>query len=320
MSELTPDPEQAKKYKETADLRAQNAITKLNPIAFKAPNLLPAWITLVRCCVYLRDFDLASRYIQNGYQLASEPSVRQEIARLAAQILIEQSDEYKDMNDESQFRKRLFALCESIATDFRLEVAFQRVLDFFDKDKATSQQDLWLRDAIVGSANQRIPGVIHILLGMREISDGNFAEGKKHWEIASQQFQFAQYAINNLIRVYTREKKLPFDEKIDFLTVALELFPQQPAFYMTRGEFNKEAGNYEQAAEDLEIAAIDLPKMLSIFEDLAECYEKLGNDEKTLKYKNKVERLRAELEAQQRGEELPVAPPSDEDKNKNDEK
>ncbi len=123
-----------------------------------------------------------------------------------------------------------------------------------------------------------------------------------------------------MIRVYAREKKLPFDEKIDFLTVALELFPQQPAFYMTRGEFNKEAGNYEQAAKDLEIAAIDLPKMVSIFESLAECYEKLGNDEAALKYTNKVERLRAELEAQQRGEELPATPPTDEDKTKNDEK
>ena len=224
------------------------------------------------------------------------------------------------MSNEEEFRGKLFALCEAIISEFRIDDPYKKLIPLFAKESVSSDQEIWIRDAISGNKDVRVAGIIHILLGIREIDDENYSEGEKHWEIANQQFQFSQYAINNMIRNYASEKELAYEKKLEFLTVALELFPQQTAFFYTRGNYHKEAKNYELAIEDLEFAAKRFTKVLDLFHSLAECYEELGNTSKAAEHNRTADNLIAEIEAQRRrARNLPQIEKTEEEDEESDE-
>ena len=295
------DPANADKYNLESKRRAQSAITKYRLIAFRIPNYFPLWLTLVRCAVHLKDFDQADELITSSHQLASDKGTRDNIARLSAQILVEKADAVEDISTEEGYREKLFALCESITTDFRLEESYKRIVELLDNPDASGEQEIWIRSAISSSNKVHIPGVVHVIVGLQDITDENYGEGEEHWKTANQQFQFAQYAINNIVRVFAQEKEIGYEKRLEYMTVATELFPQQPIFRMTRGNFHKEAGQYESAIKDLENArksmAIDL---LPLVESLVECYEKTGNAEKQDELQKIVDEMKLKAEQAQR--------------------
>ena len=90
-----------------------------------------------------------------------------------------------------------------------------------------------------------------MLLGMREISKGNISEGEKHWRIAERQFEGTQIIINNLIDVAVNERPKEFNHLLDMITLGIELFPNQPNFYQTRGVYLMKQGAFENAIDDL---------------------------------------------------------------------
>ena len=72
------------------------------------------------------------------------------------------------------------------------------------------------------------------------------------------------------------------------------MFPQSPNFYVTRGRFAKDAENYSEAIEDFEFAEARLPANLSLLENMLECYEKIGDQEKVTEYSGKIEEQETE--------------------------
>ena len=309
------DPSNIERYERESRLRAEAAINQYKLFAYRYPNVFQLWLALIRCAVHLEDFDQADELITSSLQLVSEQTTRQQISQLSAQILVEKSDSFSDLSTEEGYRDKLYALCESIATDFRLEESYKRIVTLFDNEDI-QDQDIWLRGAITGSGSKKIqiPGVIHILVGLRDIIDENYSEGEKHWELANQQFQFAQYSINNLIKIYSREKEISYEKRLEFMTVVMELFPQQPVYFLTRGEFHKEAEKYDEAISDLEFAKKNFAGVLSLVESLAECYEKVGNTEKQQECEEEAEGIRAKaIAAQRAARNLPPLETEDED-------
>ena len=113
---------------------------------------------------------------------------------------------------------------------------------------------------------------------------------------------------------------MAYEKKLEFLTVALELFPQQTAFFYTRGNYHKEAKKYELAIEDLEFAAKRFTKVVDLFESLSECYEELGNTSKAAEHDRTVETLLAEIEAaRRRARNLPPIEKKEEEENDEEE-
>ncbi|MEM9409714.1 MAG: hypothetical protein AAGA30_01285, partial [Planctomycetota bacterium] len=239
------------------------------------------------------------KFINEGYQLAQIPEIRQTLAQLKAQIEVERARTYVEMDDETQFLSKLYAICEAIKTDVQVPQGYNELLYFVDGFESDSDKDDWLRDSILGidigskSANMdpRIPGVIHIVIGFRDILAGEIDNGEKHWEIAGQQFQLTPFAINYLLQVYIEERDVDVARRDELVTTAIEMYPQSPHFYATRGRYFLDDENYKGAIEDLEFAAARIPKAKTIFENLIECYNAIEDPENAAKYQAKIDEL-----------------------------
>ena len=129
----------------------QQFIIKHEKNAHLYPDALPFWISIVRTCMLIDEYEKANEFILRGYQLASNPEVRQILAQLAAQIKVEESKTFEDMDDEGQFLKRLFALCNGIKTNVQVLPAYRELIYFVDEIEADSNQEYWMQDSILGS-------------------------------------------------------------------------------------------------------------------------------------------------------------------------
>ncbi len=286
---------------EEARLSGMRFIAKHQKNARDFPNVLPFWVSIVKTCMLLEDYDRGENYILQGYQLAQDPEVRQTLAQLAAQIEVERAKSLEDMDDEEQFIDKLYALATAIKTDVRVPEGYSELLYYVDGYDMESEQDLWLRDSVLGGSSKaddanfnldpRVPGVIHIILGLRDIVNGNVNDGQKHWEISGQQFQLAPFAINYFIQVFAEKRELNNEKRNELISIAIEMFPQSPHFYATRGRFLMENKKHSEAIEDLKFASARIPDSKTILGNLVECYETLGDSEKANKYQKKIDKL-----------------------------
>ena len=288
---------------EDAVLTGMRFINKHEKKARDFPNVLPLWVSIVKTCILLEDFDRGERYILEGYQLAQDPEVRQTLAQLAAQIAVEKAKSFTDMDDEGAFLDRLYALAAAIKTDVKVPEGYAELMYFVDGFDFDSEQDQWLRGSILGGSasagddiDHRVPGVIHIILGLRDIVAGDADDGQKHWEIAGEQFKLSPFAINYFIQVFADERELQEDKRNDLISIAIKMFPQSPHFYATRGRYFLADENYEKAIKDLEFAAARIPDSTSILENLVACFEAEGNQEKAGDYQKKIDEINARAE------------------------
>jgi hypothetical protein len=276
-------------------------INKHRADASRMPNVLPFWVSLVRTCILIDEFDQAEEFLNLGYQLAQHPDVRNALLLVGAQLEVKRAEKFSNMDDEREFTERLFSLCNAIRTYYGTEPAYVELLYYIDEFDLESEKDSWLRNSIIADGereaakNTGISGVIHVVLGLRDVIWDDKKSGKKHWEIAGQQFLFSPHSIDMFIQIYAREKKLDSQARNDLISVAIELFPQSPQFYVTRGRYALEDEQFEKALKDLKFAEVRIPENLGLLEDLATIHEKLGDEDGVTSYRRKIEKLQARL-------------------------
>ena len=293
---------------EEARTRLNYQISKLRNLAQKRPNVIQVWVSMVRCAILLKDFKLASEIVVEGQQLVDDLAARMQLLRMASGILVKQADEYRDMGDPNQYRNRVHALCQAIQVNQRDRIVYLNLLDFVvppvqdetgsgqqpsdNKQTRNARQSrpdfseserIWLNDAMIGCRSPEMAGVIHAMLGMREIADGNVSDGEKHWRISDKQLPGrAKVVVNQLIDVAAMERPSDFPNMLDMITLGIEMFPDEPVYYQTRGVFLMGQGKYDEAVKDLVYASEKLPQNVVLDKYLVDCYEKLGNQRKKL--------------------------------------
>ena len=285
-----------------AEVKGKQFIDKYIFYAQRFPDVLPLWISIVKVCIQIGDFERGNEYLVRGHQLAQDEASRNTLAKLAAQIEIEKARSFEDLDNEDDFIGKLYALCEAIKTDFQIPEGYKEVLYFIDGFPLDDDKDYWIRDSLLSASNQernrdpRLPGVIHILIGLRDILNDQEDAGIRHWEIANQQFKYSPFVINNLIQTYVDDRKA--DEKLRnrLLEIAIELFPQDPKFYATRGRFNRDDEKFEEAIEDLEFAKSRLPDSVLLLENLKYCHEQLGNDKEAAELQQEIDEIESREE------------------------
>lgn len=285
-----------------AEVKGKYFIDKYIFYAQRFPDVLPFWISIVKVCIQIGDYERGTEYLLRGHQLAQDEEARNTLLKLSAQLEIEKAKSFEDMDNESDFLGKLYALCDAIKTDFQVPDGYTEVLYFVDGFPADDDKDFWLRDALLSAADQdrnrdpRLPGVIHILLGLRDMLNDQEQAGIRHWEIANQQFRYSPFVINNLIQVYVDERGADETQRNRLLEIAIKLFPQDPKFYATRGRFNRDDEKYEEAIEDLEFAKSRLPESIALLENLKFCHEELGNSEEAEKLQEKIDEIESRVE------------------------
>ncbi len=84
------------------------------------------------------------------------------------------------------------------------------------------------------------------------------------------------------------------------INLAIEMFPKVPSFYHTRGIYYEKQGRFEDAITDFNYVADKLPKDILLHKFLIRCHQQLGNDEKVIDQKIKLEQKLAEMGKAQR--------------------
>jgi tetratricopeptide (TPR) repeat protein len=167
-----------------------------------------------------------------------------------------------------------------------------------DRHALTTVQENWLHGAVVDAPN---PGVVHIVQGFREIAADKIADGQSHWKIASQQYRASEFVINNLIGFVERKKDVEkYGDALVMVEAALELFPDQPFLYHTRGLIYFGRDRLDEARKDLELAVKDLPNNVIIREDLMKCYKEMKLPDLATTMEAEIDKLIAKLPEEER--------------------
>lgn len=280
-----------------AEQFAKDSINRVERLALRNPDLYELWFVLVRCATLTDDFEKATELVDTGFQLAKDPQVRENLIRLMADTWIVRADKIESIDNLENYRERLFALCEAIKTDSRSRDAYVRLIEYADPNTMTRERAVWLRDCILGCPN---PAVIHVILGIQEINDGDYVQGQKHWKIADQQFDLSQFIVNNLIEHAVSHRAEDFGNLLDMITVAMELFPDQAALYQTRGIYYKNNERFQEAIEDLNYTVERMPKLISARTMLRDCYEAIGDEENTARVNQEIDRMVGDLDEDDR--------------------
>ena len=269
------------------------AMKNVGPIARSRPDNLNIWGILVTSCVLVDDFDYAEEIIEEGFQLASTPETKNNISRLHSEVLIRKADFIEDLSVEANYRVRLAVISQAVAADPFNLAGYERLIEFASPDEDNPQHEVWLRRSLIGC---RSPGIIHIVLGLRAFDRGDILEGKRHWVIASQQTLQAYRIINFLIDYAHTKTPEKFDNLQDIVSVAIESFPNQFIFYITRGKMHLAEGKNQLAVNDFEVAARKFPNSIVLRESLSQAYSKLGNTEKAEENQQIADELKVEIE------------------------
>ena len=282
---------------EEARVRLEKTIFNVERLAYKYADVYDLWLVLVRCAMMLEDYDQAGDIIKDGYQFAKDENTRSRLQRLSASVATAKADQFTNMDDPDQFRERLFALCDAISKNPRSQEVYERLVEYASPANDPENKAIWLRDAILGCPN---PAVVHVILGMQEIADGNFLQGQKHWRIANQQFRLASLVVNQMISASFMRGNEVFANTGDMITAAIDLFPEQSLLYYTKGRYLKESGNYEEAMVPLQEAIDKMEVFIPARLDMVETLRELGREEEALDVERKLQKLISELDENDR--------------------
>lgn len=276
--------------------RALNtASSKVTRLASLNPEIYEIWLSLVQSAVAMKNYDQADEFIQTGYQTVQTEDTRRKIMQLASIVHIKNADDFKDISTEENFRSRLFALCKAIASNPRDVNIYDRLVDYIDTEETETESDVWLRNA---TGDCPIPGMVHILIGTRELLRGDVAGGQTSWDIAQHQFGSTEFVTHRLLSVAI--KKEPKFGEGKLVDIALELFPDQFMLYETRGAIRKGRGLYPEAIEDFEVVHGKMSELITVHKYLEECYRQVGNTEKAAYHAQRLQEILSKFDDKQR--------------------
>jgi beta-lactamase regulating signal transducer with metallopeptidase domain/tetratricopeptide (TPR) repeat protein len=256
------------------------AIAKLNP------DIYEIWFSMVQCATVVKDYELANEFIRTAYQSVTKQEIRQKLLQLSSLIYLQNADDFIDISTEKNFRKRLYALCKAISTNPRDVKIYDRLTEYLDVEVDPDRRDVWLRNSIIECP---IPGVVHILIGAREILRGDVVAGKTNWEIGQHQFGTMEFVTHRLLSVAIRKHPKYGEGKL--LDTAISVAPNQYMLYETRGVIKKREAillsakqnqegareKFDEAIEDLKVVVEKMPELITANKHLQDCYEKIGD-------------------------------------------
>ncbi len=299
---------------------------EIGKVAKRAPDQLVFWSTIVQSCEMAEDFDTANKTIDEAKLLASSSQSRARIEQLRGRIYLTQANSVEDISSKEPFQQCFSSACAAVASNPREAGGYQKLLEFVWPNEVIPEHDEWMNLTFVKKTD---PAITHLTIGLRDLNAGRIAEGQKHWLIADNQKQTSQAILNNMLDVAAlNEERFPstvalsnwmftskqygyaqvaiaktsndevssgevgrFENLMDMVSVAIETFPSQPVFYMTRGKLRMKSDMLQEAKEDFEEAVEQLPNSQFLRTMMIEVYTDLGDSEKAELNQNELDRI-----------------------------
>jgi Tfp pilus assembly protein PilF len=125
-------------------------------------------------------------------------------------------------------------------------------------------------------AKGKAPAIVHAILGTRALQKGDTAKARMHLELAYQGDPRMPVVLNNLAWILATQQKPDLEHALALAENAKAL-SNDPEFSATLGTILFRLGRHREAVKELEIATAAFPRRTRIHEELAMCYEKLGD-------------------------------------------
>lgn len=264
------------------------------------------WAILIYTKLELDDYAGAMEIVTTALQNANLDETKQRLIEMAADIQIRQATSIKGLSEKANYANRFLALSNAVSNKSKNNVLFLLLLDFVAEPrrdpKITELEAVpinadWLRSMGVGSKST---GLVHALVGIGMMSEGNFVEGRKNWEIGSSFDPRTSDYINSLLRTAAREPQPRFSNLLDMMTLAIEMFSKKPELYFTRGSYLKELKRFDEAIIDFEYCCKVAPNDFSALEVLRLSYKAIENSEKELETQLRIESILSTMDDQMR--------------------
>lgn len=302
---------------EIAEILMKKNLKKLSDLARIQPDSTFIWAVVVQMCEVVEDYETAEATIAEAQQLASDDTVRKNIRSFMARIHLAKAEKIEEVSQFDPFNQRLVSASEAAMVNPRLPRPYEILNDLvWEQDREIYDQ--WLMKSLMvgGEKTGLNPAMTHLILGLRNLNSGRVSGCTTHWMIANQQHRLGQDLLNNLFEIEYREtigelgvpetetpkprhnaanRDAHIETLFDAISVAIETFPSQPSFYITRGKILMNRNKDQAAIEDFEIALKTRPNNLVLRELLAEAYTKIGDTERAELHQNEIERIEVKI-------------------------
>lgn len=258
----------------------------LEPASKNHPNIFQIWLVQVKCAVALEDFELAKKFVRDGFITSNSNEVRKQIADLSSLVLMQEADVADDMTDPDAFQRRLYALTRAVNVNPKSDEIYKRLIKFVDSGNGDHFNMEWFEEAKVAAPD---PGVLTTMLGLRAMIDGDLQTAKTHWRVSQQLYTLSELVLNHLIIVGAKTGQKDFSNPIDLLSQSLDAFPDNPFLLQTRGYFLIKAGDEQQAVRDLETAIEKLPNLVESRQFLILLYDRIGDAAQAAYHQQKLD-------------------------------
>ena len=143
-----------------------------------------------------------------------------------------------------------------------------------DIDMANDEFEAKLLSALDAGAS---PAMIHFILGTRQLLQDRPEEAQRHFSIAQQQQQAMPGLLNNLAELIMLEEAPDIERALTLVEKAIELMPNQPHFFDTRGKIYFRQKEYLKAIADFEQVLINEELRSGAHKRLADAYAGIGD-------------------------------------------
>ncbi|MEZ6033114.1 MAG: hypothetical protein R3C17_08490 [Planctomycetaceae bacterium] len=123
------------------------------------------------------------------------------------------------------------------------------------------------------------PGLVHFIMGTRLLLQENAdaKEALQHFELAMQHNASLPGLLNNIADAMVEADSEEIDRALTLVNQAIELIPNQPYFYDTRGKIFLKKGEPLKAVADLEKALAATELRPQVHAELAAAFQSLNN-------------------------------------------
>ncbi len=206
---------------------------RLFRLATEMPDVIEPWQALIDVASQAENYQQADEYVQSALAIAKEPNTRRGLLQLRAAVLMRRAMQMQNVDLEERYLEKFGYLATAVSVDPTNEKLYLAMLEYVDLNEQNPQEDDFLRLAL---GTGRTPGIVHVVLGIRDAQRNERQAAFNHWEIADTQTDRAEWLCGMFSRLLLQAKSLSTDEFFRFLAICDEHYPDQPMLGLARAE------------------------------------------------------------------------------------
>ena len=254
---------------------------------------------LASSLVIQEDFSDAAKTLLDGGKPASNPALRSalgEVYFVWSESIVASAD-VSEPNNATQLARKL----ELLDAALKLKPNDPRVLKRIamiagTRGEAGDKARAAMRELL---AEGNASGLVHFVLGVSAMMNGDTQESLKHMELANRQSPQTPVTLNNLAFLIAKSEKPDLPRALELINRAIELRADVPEFYDTRGGIYFLMRRYSEAVTDLEKALRGgAGNRLVLHQSLAKAYSELKMEDLSEIHQKKAATLEVEKKKQ----------------------